>query len=194
MLYHDGEDLRELPMLARKAMLQALVDEHILNPLITVVPHTFASRTMYETIVEDGGEGVILKDMTAPYGEGWVKVKRFSTLDVIVTGFTDGAGKYIDQIGAACVSVYNEAGILVEIGRVSGMTDEVRSGMSTNREKWLGKVIEIAAHAFGKERLRHPRFKRARWDADPAHATLEKIFRDLSMAAQPPQKQQELRF
>lgn len=180
----DSGDLREQPMIERRRLLTNFL-ETIRNPLIQLVPQLSSSKSHYDDIVARGGEGVILKNISSAYGDadGWVKVKRESTLDVVVTGFTEAkhgrTGKYVGQIGAAQVSVRLQSGELVEIGQVSGMTDEVRRHMTDHPGQWLGTVIEILAQEFGKDRLRHPRFSRARPDADPADATYSKMMRDL---------------
>lgn len=182
VLWHDGNDVRELSQIARGMLLSGLVSE-LRCPHLIPVPLLLPTEAVYDDVVARGGEGVILKDFTAPYGEGWIKVKRAHTLDVVVTGFTDAkmgvTGKYLGLIGAARVSVYSSTGRLLEVGRVSGMTDEIRVHMTENPDHYLGTVMEIAAQGFGRERLRHPRFKRHRPDADPRSATFEKMMTDL---------------
>ncbi len=182
LLFLDGNDIRDLCQMERKQKLTQLI-ERLDNPLISVIESRDDKLAYYDSIVEAGGEGIILKDVTAPYGSGWRKVKRFSTLDVIVTGFTDAkegrTGKFLGQIGAAEVSVYLGDGTLVEVGRVSGMDDATRLDMTANPAQWIGSVIEVAAQEFGKDRLRHPRYKRRRLDADPRHATYKKMMADL---------------
>jgi ATP-dependent DNA ligase len=186
ILFCNGVDLREHSLIERRAELSSLTFG---NDLIKVVPqHPVNKRGVYESIVDAGGEGVILKDLFAPYGDksAWVKVKKYSTLDVVVTGFTDArfgrTGKYEGQIGAVVVAVWC-AGSLVEVGQVSGMDDATRLEMTRDQHAWIGTVIEVAAQEFGKERLRHPRYKRKRPDASPAGCTYEKMMRDLSAEA-----------
>jgi len=179
LLWYDGQDWRERAQLERKRKLETLIPI-LENPLIQLVPTLPPGQNSYESIVQNGGEGVILKDAFAEYGEGWVKVKKFHTLDVVITGFTDAkVGKYDGQIGAAIVSVYSSSGNLLEIGQVSGMTDDVRADMTENPDRWIGTVIEIAAQEFAKNRLRHPRYKRHRPDVHPHAATFAKMQADL---------------
>ena len=189
VLFADGIDVRDLAMIERRRVLERVMLD-VRNPLYRLIDQLPPSRYTYESIVDAGGEGVILKNICAAYGDksGWVKVKRYSTLDVIVTGFTDArfgrTGKYTGQIGAAQVAVRDALGDLVEVGQVSGMTDELRLDMTKNPESWIGRVIEVAAQEFAKNRLRHPRFKRARPDADPQDATWEKMMSDLGQNAE----------
>lgn len=143
------------------------------------------TQKFYDEVVARGGEGLILKRSDAAYGESgaWVKWKRAHSLDVVITDFTDAehgvTGKYDGQIGAACVSVYDSSGKLVEVGRVSGMDDETRLDMTSSPGEWLGCVAEILAQGFGRARLRHPRFVRRRPDAHPGECTMRKMMADL---------------
>ena len=56
-----------------------------------IVPVAEDTARLYETWVGMGGEGVVLKEPTAPYRPGarssaWLKLKPKLTLDVVVTG------------------------------------------------------------------------------------------------------------
>jgi ATP-dependent DNA ligase len=51
-------------------------------------------RTLYDKVIANGGEGVILKDLREPYRPGerhkaWIKVKRQKTFDVVFMGIED---------------------------------------------------------------------------------------------------------
>lgn len=187
LLFFDGRDVRNEPQSWRYNTLHKLIWALWPNH-----PHVFGVEGFvkkklqrYEEWVADGGEGGILKNGAAPYGKGWVKVKRYSTLDVIITGFTDAkkgkTGKYEGQIGAAVVSVY-AGGKIVEVGQVSGMDDATRLDMSEKPKAYIGKVVEIAAQELAKDRLRHPRFKRMRPDADPKKCQYAKLLKDLKVS------------
>lgn len=183
-LWFDGHDITECPALERRGSAGRLVMS-CQNPLIKMVQSMSARIEEFDAVCASGGEGVVLKDVGAPYGESgaWIKVKKTSTLDVIVTGFTDAregkTGKFLGLIGAVEVAVYSSTGELLPVGKVSGMTDEIRIHMTQNPTEWIGRVIEVAASEFAKERLFHPRFKRERPDANPRHCTLEKMMHDL---------------
>lgn len=86
------------------------------------------------------------------------KVKPVLTADLIISGFVDGKGKYLGQVGAIkCID-----GEAKEVCKVSGMTDKVRAGLCEGDE---GRVIEVAYQKITRDkRLRHPRFKRFRND------------------------------
>jgi ATP-dependent DNA ligase len=182
ILFLDGQDVRGKSWLERKHLLTKLVPE-LDNRHIRLLEHSESKQSLYDTIIARGGEGVILKDTLADYGEGWVKVKREATLDVVVTGFTEArfgvSGKFFGQVGAAKVSVFNARGESVEVAQVSGMDDATRRDMTDNPGRWIGSVIEISAYKWAKDRLQHPRFKRHRPEADPKSATFGKMMKDL---------------
>jgi ATP-dependent DNA ligase len=177
LLYLNGQDVRSRPYLERKHLLTKLVPE-LGNGRIHLLEHREDKRVAFKDIIGSGGEGVC-----AEYGEGWVKVKRETTLDVIVTGFTEAkfgvTGKFHGQVGAAKVAVYSSRGTLIEVAQVSGMDDATRLDMTNNPGRWLGTVLEISAYKWAKDRLQHPRFKRHKPEADPKHATLVKLMQDL---------------
>src|SRR3954463_4792314 len=71
----------------------------------------------------EGGEGVIAKELDAPYrpGErkGMVKVKRVRTADCVVVGWRPG--KEEGTVGSLILGLYDEAGELHVIGHTSGL-------------------------------------------------------------------------
>lgn len=182
LLFLDGRDMRSKSWLERKTALSRFMHE-MANQRIKYVPHWYEKKETYYRIIKEGGEGVVLKDIVAEYGEGWVKVKREATLDVIVTGFTDAkfgvTGKFYGQIGAAKVSVFSSTGQMIEVAQVSGMDDVTRLDMTNNPSRWLGTVIEISAYKWAKDRLQHPRFSRHKPEANPKQATFTKMMQDL---------------
>lgn len=152
-------------------------------------------RELYAKILERGGEGVILKKMDSPYefdrSKAWIKIKRVDTYDVVVCGYSDAKEWYAEPgttghdgilykdgrktkffekglIGAIKFGLYDKkTGKVVEVGQCSGMDDETREEISKNKDKCIGRVMEMMAN----ERMptggfRHPRF--LRWREDKA--------------------------
>lgn len=97
--------------------------------------------------------------------QGWWKLKAVKTIDLVVTGFRDGKGKYLGLVGALKCSVEG-----YEVAAVSGMTDEQRVDIDEKSD--LGRVCEVAYQLVSSNgRLRHPRF--VRWRDDKKACTLE---------------------
>lgn len=115
-----------------------------------------------------GVEGIVFKNGNLL---DWHKWKPTRTIDLVVTGITDGAGKYEGLPGSLVCSVIIEHGenhaITQEVANVSGMDDDTRELITSDD---VGRVCEVAYQYVGsKARLRHPRFVRWRDDKE-AHA------------------------
>lgn len=138
------------------------------------------SEDIYDAYVKAGGEGLMVKNRASIYVPGkrptqtWYKVKKFNTLDVIILGFQGGQGKYEGQIGAVRFGLYDD-GKLCEVGQTSGMTDEMRRTMTTYKEDFIGKVMEIRYFGLTAGTPRHPQYLRMRDDRTPRSCTLDQI-------------------
>ena len=141
--------------------------------VLNIARTTEEKRSLYNTIIDAGGEGIILKRLDAFYIPGarpshnWYKAKRSATFDCVIMGFTKGAGKYNNRIGAIKFGQIVD-GRLLELGQASGMSDAVRNDMSNHPNKYIGKVITIK----GMERLRsgairHPQYAGINKDKHP---------------------------
>jgi len=121
----------------------------------------------YNSIVDCGGEGVILKDLAAHYSPNKrnaeiLKIKCEVTLEALVVGTKEGkpGGKYVGTIGTLVVRTKN--GVL---NNVSGMSDKQRALWWTNPDLILGKVVECSAMKILEDgRFREGRFKAVRFD------------------------------
>lgn len=125
---------------------------------------------LYKNYLQDGYEGVMLKDpeglykwkrVTVKSGE-MLKVKPYKTLDLEVTGIYDGKGKY-EGIAGGMVFSYNS--VTVRCG--SGIDDDLRKEMADQPSKFIGKVAEIRYLEITEDgSLRHPTFVRWREDKE----------------------------
>ena len=70
-----------------------------------------------------GGEGVVAKELGAPYlpgkRKGMVKVKRVRTIDAVVVGYRPG--KEPDTVGSLILGLYDPDGTLHVVGHSSGL-------------------------------------------------------------------------
>ena len=181
ILYLNGISIQHQSLEYRKKVLKSLVSD-IGSPYIIYSKHYHSDKyALYEKIVKQGGEGVVLKHIHSQYGERskWVKVKKKDTWDVVITGYlkpsessekvdgTISVTRYKDKgwIGAICMGMYDKDGKSVDVGSVSGMDESVRAQISCYPKDYLGKVIEVEAQERLKSgRFRHPRFIRFRPD------------------------------
>ena len=78
---------------------------------------------------------------------GILKVKRFYTVDLKVTDTVPGEGRLSGKLGAFVVDYKGNS---VNVG--SGMTDEQREEFWQNREKLVGRVIEVKYKEESKDK------------------------------------------
>lgn len=149
--------------------------EHlVLNPQFTDHRHF---GKLFDELTSHGIEGIIVKNRKAPYmldgrpNKTWYKVKAAVTMDMVVSGYTEGTGKYEGLIGTVEFSRMDEDGNLVYVGRCSGMTDDLRREITANQDKYLGRVIEVKSNELvGSKEYRsprHPQFVCFRFDKNP---------------------------
>jgi len=127
-------------------------------------------RRYAEDAVTAGFEGIVIKDLDAPYecrrSTFWMKWKPTITVDLNIVGFEEGTGRNAGRLGAIiCEGVDNDRRINVNVG--SGLSDANRDEYWSARDQLLGDVIEVEADAVtqnqdGTYSLRFPRFVRFR--------------------------------
>lgn len=182
---HKGRDITNKPLHERQAIAKEVI-RLLHNPnVVFIEQRTTDKMEWFKEIVAAGGEGIILKDINSQYypgkrGAAWIKVKKHRTYDVIISGFyATESDTWAKQglIGSVIFSVYNDKGILIEVGRSSGMTLAVRRDMSTNPALYKGQVCEIEGQEVLRDGIRHPRFIRMRPDANVKECTQDKLMR-----------------
>jgi ATP-dependent DNA ligase len=113
LLALENEALLELPFAERRARLEQM-------PL-TATPLTHAREDAEPWLLS--GEGVVAKDVTAPYRPGqrvgMVKVKRLRTIDAVIVGYRPG--KEEGTVGSLILGLYDDAGKLHVVGHSSGL-------------------------------------------------------------------------
>jgi DNA ligase 1 len=127
-------------------------------------------RRFAEASVEEGYEGIMIKNMDAPYecrrSDSWMKWKPTITVDLNIVGFEEGTGRNAGRLGAIiCEGVDNDRTICVNVG--SGLSDSNRDEYWAARDELLARVVEVEADAVtqnqdGSYSLRFPRFVRFR--------------------------------
>ena len=125
---------------------------------------------IYEQIVANGGEGVIMKDPTHFYeckrSKSWIKFKEVQDCDLVVTGWYPGEGKREGFIGGfTCMDSSGE--YQVRVG--SGFTEQDLIELSKNPNDIIGKIVAIQYNVpiedkNGNKSLFLPRFIEVRND------------------------------
>jgi ATP-dependent DNA ligase len=180
-----GEDIGGLPLEKRRMVARAVVDRLNLSNVVLIQQWPFDRISeMFNQIIAAGGEGLIVKDKRFAYGCGWSKLKKSYDVSCFISGYKPGNGKYRDSIGAIALSVYDNSpdddseydARSIEIGFASGFSDEIRAAINSNRDAYLGKVVDVYAQELSSgNRLRHPTFFRFRSDVSHRDCTLVNV-------------------
>jgi ATP-dependent DNA ligase len=196
LLAREDEELLELSFAERRAAL-----EEITRAGIDLTPLTRDPDGTAEWLRD--GEGVVAKDLGAPYRpgqrKGMVKVKRVRTIDAVVVGYRPG--KEEGTVGSLILGLYDDAGSLHVVGHSSGLkaaekrelvgrlepyeTGERGRGdpsrwQSERELEWISLrpelVVEVTFDHASGGRIRHgTRILRWRDDKPPVECKLEQM-------------------
>jgi ATP-dependent DNA ligase len=151
LLALDGDDLTGRPLAERREALERLVGGFGDPGSIELTPLVRAAEGASEWL--EGGEGVIAKQLDAPYrpGErkGMVKVKRVRTADLVVVGWRPGKAE--GTVGSLILGLYDGDTL-----RVVGHTSSFKA--AEKREL----VAKLAPYETGERGSGDP----SRWTAD----------------------------
>ncbi|MDB4939913.1 MAG: ATP-dependent ligase LigD phosphoesterase module / ATP-dependent ligase LigD polymerase [Candidatus Doudnabacteria bacterium] len=95
LLYLDGKDLRELPLIKRKALLKNLVPK---SKVLKFSEHTIGEgKKLFVLAKKAQLEGIIAKKADSPYRSGkrsaeWLKIKTHMRQEAIICGYTAPRG------------------------------------------------------------------------------------------------------
>ena len=178
-----GGDMRNWTQAARFEMLDSLIPA-TMGPDARVVRSIRGTDgvLMLNVVREQRLEGLIAKDLRAPYKAGrrssWIKMKPTRTCTALVVGWEPGEGKRADTFGALHLAVLSEAGERVDIGKVgTGFSDAelaaidpfVRAGQEFLVEvEYLDRQPKTGV-------LRFPVFLGVRWDIDRDAASVAQL-------------------
>ena len=117
--------------------------------------------------VDGGYEGVMIKDVDAPYEckrtHAWLKAKPFIEVTLEVVDVEEGTGRNEGRLGAL-VCRGEDDGRMVEVNCGSGFSDADRDDFWNSRDALIKQLVEVRADAItqnqdGTYSLRFPRFK-----------------------------------
>jgi DNA ligase 1 len=201
---HAGEPLVAEPLSVRREVLARIVPEVSRLPSIVTADAVEAEQFL-ERAVGAGHEGVMVKDLGAPYeagrrGGAWRKVKPVHTLDLVVIAVEWGHGRRQGWLSNLHLAARGAPGEWVMVGKTfKGLTDELlrwqterflllRIGEGTGREGHVvhvrpEQVVEVAVDGVqvstrypGGVALRFARVRRYRHDKGAAEAdTIERV-------------------
>jgi DNA ligase-1 len=130
-LHLDGEDVLDRPLSDRIGLLVSRIPQELRTPRIETGDAAEAERFLEEALAH-GHEGIMVKALDAPYeagrrGSAWLKVKRASTLDLVVLAAEWGHGRRKGKLSNLHLGARDPDGDgFVMLGKTfKGMTDEM---------------------------------------------------------------------
>jgi DNA ligase-1 len=195
LLYLDGRPLLATPYQERYRLLAEFVPEEARMPRCVTDDAAEAER-LFQAALAAGHEGLMAKALAAPYvagqrGSFWLKIKRPSTLDLVVLAAEWGSGRRTGWLSNLHLGARDpERGGFVMLGKTfKGLTDamlreqtEALLALETGRDAMTvqvrpERVIEVAFEGLqrsprypGGLALRFARVRRYRPDKTAAEA------------------------
>ncbi|HWT90928.1 MAG TPA: ATP-dependent DNA ligase [Solirubrobacterales bacterium] len=196
LLAEGDEALLERPLRERRERLEAIAEGAGLE-LTTLSPDAEQAERWLNSI-----EGVMAKDLTAPYvpgkRKGMAKVKRERTIDCVVMGWRPG--KEEGTVGSLILGLY-KGDELCTVGHISGFSKAAKQSMrsmlapletgksgTAEPSRWTGGrdlewvelqpelVIEVGYDHAASGRIRHgARFHRFRDDKKPSECRFDQL-------------------
>jgi len=130
VLYLNGEILLDKPYIERRKILEEIVDEKFLTPMIITSDPSEALKFM-EKAVNEGHEGLMIKQLNSTYKPGrreklWLKLKPAENLDLVIVAADWGHGRRTGWLSNYHLAAYNTVtGGFEVVGKTfKGLTDE----------------------------------------------------------------------
>lgn len=144
-----------------------IVDTLQENEFVKIVPMLYQGNDIDEVLKlldkyrAAGAEGLMCnidKVYEFKRSKGCLKLKVMQTMDLKIIDYIEGTGKYVNMLGALVVDFKGNS-----VGIGTGFSDEDRKYIWDNRDKLLGRVVElryfeITKDKNGIESLRFPSF------------------------------------
>ncbi len=114
VIYFDGEWINKRPLIERLDILSNIIEPN--NHVQVVSPHE-DPESLFEVIVQQGMEGIVMKKPAGEYtiggkNDAWIKVKNYRDLIAVIGGFTLSGG----IINSILLGLYDSEGKLHYIG------------------------------------------------------------------------------
>jgi len=204
LLYIDGEDLTDQSLQERRRRLE---DTIVPSESIQMSPITEAVGTaLFQAAADQGLEGIMAKRLSSVYQPGarsldWLKVKVTFDADVVIVGWTEGAGRREGSLGSLVMAVYddeqlryvgnvgtgfNRRSLDETLDRLNALEksespfppEVLRSRSELRRAHWVApSLVAKVEHRqlTSAGRLRAPSFQGFREDKDPEQCTFAQL-------------------
>ena len=179
LYFIDGEC--PVPYGKRMDSLNVLVDKHQPKKVGLVdsweVDNYEEAKTLFEGLLADGQEGIILKDKAGIWenkrAKHQIKFKGEMECDLEIIAVEEGTGKYAGKLGAVVCRSRPEDGKCLTVNVGSGFNDAHRTDLWAIRDQLIGKIVAVKynmriQNKAGEESLFLPIFVEVRDDKDVA--------------------------
>lgn len=150
ILYANGKDLTELPLIERKMILNLALKP---NATVKIVDSLGTDgEAAFEACLEHGLEGIIAKKEASTYEVGrrtrsWLKIKTALSSEFLVCGYTEGTGSRGKTFGSLILGEHDERGKLQYVGGVgTGFSDKKLQALLKRM-----KPLEVKTCPFSKK-------------------------------------------
>ena len=156
-----GYDLRRVPLLARRELLEQLVGKADDTRLRFSTSFETDAATALATVARLNFEGVIAKRSDAPYSSGrsdaWLKLKSRQRQEFVICGYTERDNQP-DQIGSLILGLHSDDRQWVPVGNVGTGWDAAEA------KRLMTRLVKLAREdaPFAEPA------KRSRWSRRPA--------------------------
>ncbi len=208
LLYCDGYDLREAPLLERKQLLERLL---YTSDRFRYADHQLEQgKELFDLAAQNGLEGIVAKRADSPYVSDrspyWVKLKITKTVDAVVGGWTEARTSAL-PLGSLLLGLYQSeklrfighVGSGFDAKKLKDLTSRLKelaaSGCpfdavpeTNERPSWVSPVLVARVKFSGwtqEHALRHPVFLALREDARPEDCQWENEVASAEPAAPP---------
>jgi bifunctional non-homologous end joining protein LigD len=137
LLWYEGKDLMDLPLIERQAILKEVLPTDDDRLRMSKVFHS-SGIDFFHAAEKMGLEGIIAKKSESTYASGsrskeWLKVKVSKRQEVVIAGFTKNQDT-VKQFSSLLLGVFDE-GALTYVGKVgTGFSDKLQKEMMAQFE------------------------------------------------------------
>jgi len=196
ILYCDGHDLRNAPLLERKRLLRALLEPR--DPFRYSDHQAEQGKELFDLACRQGLEGIVGKHARSLYvsrrSPHWVKFKVRREMDAVVAGWTAPRGSR-EHFGALLLGLYEGNKLLYVGGVGSGFAERTQKALGLQLRKlasnrcsfiappqtqeqanWVQPLLVVRVQYSGwteQRQLRHPVFLGMRPDVPPGQCRVE---------------------
>ena len=140
--------------------------------LVSQFPIEKAKEVWDLEVMHRGYEGLVFKNSKTSWGYGFGRMKKSITMDYVLMDVKESDSDSFAGIGKSIIGGLYVDGVLTKCCSVGGLDISQREEFFKNRSSYIGLVFEAEGKKVSKKgSLRHPNFKRIRYDKKPEDCT-----------------------